>query len=223
MTYAQKIRALLSPAEQALFKKLSTPKKIQDYLDSLPINFELSGETYFSATRVMREKTAHCLEGAVLAAAALAYHGHKPLLLDLCTIPEDESHVVTLFHANGYWGALSKTNHAVLRSRDPIYRDVRELAASYFHEYFFWKNGRKSLKTYAVIDMRKFRPAEWVTADKDLFWLVEKIDGARHFPLVPRKNVRLLRKASKVEIKAVSDILEWPEPKNWKGYSGKDS
>ncbi len=222
MTYAQKIRALLSPAEQALFKKLSTPQKIQDYLDTLPINFELSGETYFSATRVLKEKTAHCLEGAVLAAAALAYHGQKPLLLDFRTTDDDEDHVVALFRQHGYWGAISKTNHAVLRSRDPVYRNVRELAISYFHEYFLFKNGEKTLREYSTpIDLRRFEPATWVTAQDHLFWLAEAIDDSRHFPLIHKKNRNLLRNASRIEIQAGSTV-EWSEPKNWKGYSGKD-
>lgn len=224
MTYADKIKSILSPLERTAFKRLSTPQKIQDYLDSLPINFELSGETYFSATRVLKEKTAHCLEGAVLAAAALAFHGQKPLLLDLLTGSHDESHVVTLFKQNGYWGAISKTNHSVLRWRDPVYRDVRELAVSYFHEYFSWKNGRKSLIGYSVpLDLRRFKMESWITAEEDLFWLVEALDSARHFPLVPKKNSRALRKASKTEIKAISEIVEWKEPENWKGYSGKDA
>lgn len=223
MTYAQKIRALLSPAELALFKKLSTPQKIQDYLDTLPINFELSGETYFSATRVLKEKTAHCLEGAVLAAAVLAFHGNTPLLLDLRTNDHDEDHVVALFRQNGFLGAISKTNHAVLRYRDPIYRDVRELVASYFHEYFSWKTGKKTLIAYsAPFDLSRFKPEKWVTSDKDLFWLAKAIDDSLHFPLVPSKNKRVLRKASNVEIQTVSDIVEWQEPRNWKGYSGED-
>lgn len=222
MTYAQKIRALLSPFELRLFTKLSTPQKIQDYLDSLPINFELSGETYFSATRVLKEKTAHCLEGAVLAAAVLAFHGEKPLLLDFRTTNDDEDHVVALFRQNGYWGAISKTNHAVLRSRDPVYRNLRELAISYFHEYFLFKNGKKTLREYSMpIDLRRFEPATWVTAQDHLFWLAEAVDDSRHFPLVAKKNVRLLRNATSTEIKAGSTV-EWPEPKNWKGYSGKE-
>lgn len=84
---------------------------------------------------------AHCIEGALLAALALYVRGEKPLLLDLSRQKTDQEHVVALFRKNGYWGALSKTNHAVLRYRDPVYRTVRELALSYFHEYFLVKDG----------------------------------------------------------------------------------
>ena len=113
--YKERIRAALSPSERKIFAKLTTAKKIQDFLDKLPINFELRGETYMSPRRLLRGRTAHCFEGALLAAAAFAYHGQRPLLLDLQTLPSDEDHVVALFKENGLWGAISKTNHAILR------------------------------------------------------------------------------------------------------------
>src|SRR3989344_5261412 len=102
MQYPGRLRALLTPPERATLKKLSSPEKIQDYLDTLPINFEVHGETCMSPRMVLRKKTAHCIEGAFLAAAALAYHGKPPLVMDFRTIPIDEDHVVTLFRQNGY-------------------------------------------------------------------------------------------------------------------------
>ena len=147
-TYPLALKALLSPLERDLLQKLSTPQKIQDYLDTLPINFELQGETYMSPRRVIKEKTAHCFEGALLAAAALAYHGQPPLLMDFQTVPDDEDHVVALFKQHDHWGAISKTNHGILRYRDAVYTSPRELAMSYFHEYLEW-NGKKSLRYYS--------------------------------------------------------------------------
>lgn len=215
MSYRDRIHAPLFPAEHRILKKLKNPRKIQDYLDTLPINFEMKGETYMSPRRVMREKTAHCFEGALFAAAALAYHGEKPLLMDFRTIPEDEDHVITLFKQNGYWGALSKTNHAILRYRDPIYLSPRELAVSYFHEYLMYDR-RKSLRAYsAPYDLSKFAPQRWITEEKELFWLVRALDNARHFPIAPKKNLKLLRKAAPVEIRAMS-IVEWPDPRKKK-------
>ncbi len=110
----------LAKSELTTLKKLSTPIKIQDYLDSLPINWEHGGETYMSPRRVLREKKAHCLEGALLAACALWIAGKKPLLLDLKT-SGDEDHVVALYREGGRWGAISKNNHVTLRFRDPVY------------------------------------------------------------------------------------------------------
>lgn len=208
MSYARRIDRLLASPERRLFRKLNSPQKIQAYLDTLPINFERHGETYMSPRRVLETKTAHCLEGALLAAAVLAYHGEKPLLLDFRTIPTDEDHVVALFRQNGYWGAISKTNHAILRYREPVYESMRELAMSFFHEYLMW-DGRKSLRAYSMpFDLSKFAPERWITAQEELFWLVEALDRCRHFPAVPKKNLRLLRKAYDVELRAMK-IVEW--------------
>ena len=207
--YSDTIKAALTPLERKFFQKLNTPQKIQDYLDSLPINFEKRGETYMSPRRTIAAKTAHCFEGALLAAAALAYHKQKPLLLDLKTAPTDQDHVVALFKQNGYWGAISKTNHAVLRYRDPIYKTVRELALSYFHEYFL-KSGQKTLRSYsAPFDLSKYGTG-WITAGEELFDMVQALDESRHFPLVPKKNLKRLRKASQFEVETV-EAREWPE------------
>ena len=215
MSYATRLKALLTPAERRLFEKLKTPQKIQDYLDTLPINFETSGETYMSPRRVIRAKTAHCFEGALLACAVLAYHGERPFLLDFRTIPEDEDHVVVPFRQNGYWGAISKTNHAILRYREPVYKTIRELAISYFHEYLTW-SGKKSLREYSKpYDLSRYAPERWVTAEEELFWLVDALDESKHFPTVPKKNLRKLRKAYDVELRAMK-IVEWKPPRGYK-------
>ena len=206
--YAKEVRALLSPAEKKIFQKLSTPQKIQDYLDTLPVNYELGGETYMSPRRVLKEKTAHCFEGALFAAAALAYHGYKPLLMDLRTAHTYEDHVITLFKTNRLWGAISKTNHPILRYRDAVYRSPRELAMSYFHEYVE-SDGKKALREYsAPFDLARLKPARWVTASDDLFWLVERLDKSKHFPIAPKKALRALRDATAFERKAM-DVVEW--------------
>jgi hypothetical protein len=205
--YADKLKAALIPSERRLFGRLRTPRAIQDYLDTLPVNFELTGETYMSPRRAIQAKKAHCLEGALIAAAALAFHGKKPFLMDFQTAWADEDHVVTLFQEKGRWGALSKTNHSILRYRDPIYMSVRELAMSYFHEYFM-HDGRKSLRRCSEpYDLSKYPPERWVTASEELFWLVEALDASPHFPLVGKKNLPL-RKVSKIEI-ATLKLTEW--------------
>lgn len=205
--YAALLSSLLSDQQKKIFRRLSSPNKVQDYLDHLPANFELSGETNFSAVRVLSEKKAHCLEGAVFAAAVFAFHGHKPYLMDFQTAYDDEDHVVALFHVNNYWGAISKTNHSVLRFRDAIYASPRELAISYAHEYFLW-DGRKSLRAYSrPFDLSKFHPSKWVTAKEDLNWLPEAIDKSPHYPILPNKNFRL-RNVATIEI-ANMRSTEW--------------
>ena len=141
------------------FNKLQTLNsaiKIQNFLDKISMNFEEGGETYMSPLRVLTLKKAHCLEGALLASLALWIHGRVPLLLDLKSHNGDD-HICCLYQENGYWGAISKTNHATLRFRDPVYLTIRELVLSYFHEYFDLKSGEKILRTYSEpFDMRKW-------------------------------------------------------------------
>ncbi len=197
----------LSKRELATFKKLSTPIKIQDFLDSLPVNWEKKGETYMSPRRVFAEKKAHCLEGALVAAVALWIAGEKPLLLDL-KAPDDTDHVVTLYKRNGYWGAISKTNHAVLRFRDPVYKTIRELVLSYFHEYFSDKTGEKVLSSYSRPFNIKRLGTKWITAPEDLHFIAAALDNAPHLLLYPVKNKKLLRKADRVERRA-GKIIEW--------------
>ena len=196
----------------ATLAQLQTPEKIQDYLDSIPFNFETSGETCKPPLLTLKEENAHCIEGALLAAAALQCAGHKPLIMSLKVLSPDFDHVVALFKRNGYWGAISKTNHAVLRYRDPVYKTARELAMSYFHEYFL-ADGKKTLVGYSKpINVNRFGK-NWIRAKEDLWNIAEIVYDGPHISLVPKVNKKLLRKASLVERKAAS-IPEWSAKKN---------
>lgn len=188
-------------SEQALMKKLSTPAKIQDFLNGIAINFETDGETCRSPRCVLRERRAHCLEGALFAAAALWYHGRPPLLLDLKASARDFDHVVALFKEDGKWGAISKTNHAVLRYREPVYATVRELALSYFHEYFT-DAGIKTLRSFSRPFSLKRYGTSWITAEEDQWDIGAALDDSPHTPLIAAKDARKLRRADPLEIKA---------------------
>lgn len=198
----------LAPEELRILHGLATPQKVQDFLDALPINHEKSGETCFSPRRVLAERKAHCLEGAMLAAVALWLKGHPPLLVNFRTAGDDDDHAVALFKVNGHFGALSKTNHPVLRYRDPVYRTVRELALSYFHEYFMFGTGVKTLRAYSrPVNLRRFG-TRWVTSGEDLWHMAHALADAPHFKLVPRANLRHLRDAVPFERTAM-DRVEW--------------
>lgn len=198
----------LTKEELRILKKLSTPIKIQDYLDTLPINFEKRGETYMSPRRVLRNRQAHCFEGALLAALALALQGENPLLLYLTAFPDDDDHVVALYKQNGYWGAISKTNHATLGFRDPLYKTIRELALSYFHEYFMPNTGKKVLKSYSdPIDLAKLS-VNWVTEEKELHNVFDILTKSPQHSIIPSKNKRYLRPVGKLERKA-GKIVAW--------------
>jgi hypothetical protein len=200
----------LTKQEFSVFKKLNTPIKIQDFLDTLPINFEKKGETGMSPRKVLREKIAHCFEGALIAATALWIHGYEPLLLNFKAYPYDDDHTVALYKINGLWGAISKTNHATVRFRDPIFKTTRELALSYFHEYFVNKTGEKVLQSYSKPFNLKKMGTEWITEEKDLWDLAKRIDRSPHIPFYPKSQKKYIRKADTMERKA-GKIVEWKE------------
>jgi hypothetical protein len=192
----------LNPKELRVLKRLRTPQKIQDFLNrEIRMNFELDGDTLMSPRRVLRERKAHCLEGAFLAAAALWLHGNEPLLLDVTSTKNDFDHVVALFKKHGRWGAISKTNHAVLRYREPVYRSYGELAMSYFHEYFMY-DGKKTMRTYSKpFNLKKFGYA-WVTSEENLWDLGDALDDSPHIQVLTPAIIHSLRKADAIEIKA---------------------
>ncbi|MBX4211673.1 MAG: hypothetical protein KW806_02685 [Candidatus Yanofskybacteria bacterium] len=200
----------LTSPEERIFKSLNTPVKIQNFLDALPMNFEEYGDTLKSPRFVLQDKTAHCLEGALLAAAVLWYHGQEPLLLDIQSTREDWDHVVTLFNHRGRWGAISKTNHAVLRYREPVYRTYHELAMSFFHEYFLPENGKKTMRAYSKPFNLKKLGTSWITAPSNLWSLSGKLDSSPHIKVTTPRLTRFFRKADPIELKAMK-IVEWKE------------
>jgi hypothetical protein len=199
-------------SEFEVFKKLNTPWKIQDFLDTLEINFEEGGETYRSPLYVLKHKKAHCMEGAMLAACILWYHGYEPLLLDFKTIKEGAGdHVVAIVKYKGMWGAMSKTNHNVLRYRDPIYKDLRELCMSYFNEYFSSKRN-KTLREYSKpFSLLKYSD-KWVVDREHAWEIVHDIDKSPHTKVLPKGFEKNLRKVDKIEY--INSIpTEWKRKK----------
>ena len=198
--------------ELKIFRKLNSPKKIQDFLNKLKNNFEEQGDTCYSPQSALKQKKAHCMEGAMLAAAVLEFHGQRPLVLDLRSESHDFDHVVAVFKQFGCFGAISKTNHAVLRYREPIYQTIRELVLSYFHEYFDSK-GRKTLREYSnPFDLNYFNNLEWRTSKKNLFKIPDYLDRIKHFKILSKVQIKNLRLADKIEIKA-GEIVEWKKSK----------
>lgn len=192
----------LTLPEVRLLRKLNSPRKIQDFLETLPYSFDRGQDMLRSPRRVLRERTAHCIEGALLAAAALWVNGQRPLLLDLRSTPDDLDHVVALFRWHGNWGAVSKTNHAVLRYREPVYRTVRELALSYFHEYFL-DDGRKTMRDYSrPYDIAHRHGFAWLTRQDDLWDIAQDLDDSPHQSILASHQIRTLRRADPVEIAA---------------------
>lgn len=185
-------------------KKLNTPAKIQDYLNSMPFNFE---QTLSSPLETIKKNKADCFEGALLGSYLLKQLGHKPQILYLKATKHDYDHVIALFKENGLWGALSKTNHNVLRYREPLYKNIRELVMSYFHEYFL-DDGSKTLRQYSdVLNLDIFE--DWINGKGDLWGIDEELDHLPHHTIVPKNFIKKLRKADPIEREA-STMVEYP-------------
>lgn len=201
--------------EYRLLKNLNTPQKIQNFLDTMPFNFEENGLTNLSPMAVLEKKVCHCLEGAALAALALRIQGKQPLLLDLRAAADDWDHVIALFRIKGYWGAISKTNHNVLRYREPVYQSIRELAMTFFHEYYD-PQGKKTLRSFSSpVNLKVFDKYNWMTTKRDIDYLWQHLDKVKHYPILSKKQIRHLRRADKIEIKS-GELVEWKKSKTKK-------
>jgi hypothetical protein len=200
----------LTRAQTDLLLRLRTPERIQDFVSSLTINHELNGDSCLSVVGVLKHRHAHCIEGAFLAACALWLQGEPPLLMDF-QAEGDDDHVVTLFKRGDCWGAISKSNHVWLRWRDPIYRSLRELAISYFHEYV--NKSKKTLRTYSrPFDLRRIAPERWITNPEPCWDVAEALDGIRHYRLISKGQARRLRDRDRFEL-ALGDQVEFASPR----------
>ena len=171
-----------SPSELRALKALKSPAGIQRFIDAIP--YHLAG-TAWSPRVVLREQTAHCLEGAVFAAAALRVLGFPPLILDL-EADQDTDHVLAVFKTRGHWGAIAKSNFAGCRYREPVYRTLRELALSYFHVYFNLR-GERTLRRYSQpVNLGRFDRRDWMTTKKPIWFVAEYLCDIPHRPLLKR-------------------------------------
>ena len=193
---------------------MNTPEKVQDFLNTLEFNFEEDGiETLRSPIMVLRTKNAHCLEGAIFGAYALSLYGFPPLIIHQEATKDDQDHTIAPFKINGLWGALSKTNHYVLRYREPIYRSIRELMMSYFHEYFLNSSGLKTLRRYSrPLNLNIFKKKKWYINPNNLWYIDKKLDEIKHYDIAPKEIFKKLRKVDKIEIEA-GKIVEYKKEK----------
>jgi hypothetical protein len=178
----------LLPAELRTLRSLNSPVKIQKFIDGLAYQY---ADTAGSPRRVLRERRGHCLEGALLAAAALRVNGRPPLVMDLESVRDDD-HVVVLYRERGLWGGIAKSNYAGLRFRAPVYRTLRELALSYFEHYYNLR-GERTLRAYSVaVDLSRLDARHWMTDEEEVWSVPELLIAARHYPIVSNKVARAL-------------------------------
>jgi hypothetical protein len=191
-------REVWTPAERAVLRKLVTPEKVQAFLNARLAYDPAPGTA--SPRRVLREGKANCFEGAMFA-AALRFHGRPPWLVDMRSWNDDD-HVLAVFRQNGAWGCVAKSNYTVLRFREPVYRTIRELMMSFF-DVFFNPIGQKTLRQYSVpFDLRRFDDRGWMTTEEDVSWIGDALDRARHYDVLTRAQLRRLRLADPVLVRA---------------------
>lgn len=181
-----------TPFERNFLKRLNTPEKIQRYLDQLDYN---PCDDAISPRYVMITNDGHCLEGGLLAACALELQGHPPLMVNL-QAQNDDHHAVTVYKTKTGWGCVSKSNTALLRGRDPVYRDVRELVMSYF-DFYFNLDGEKALFAYSQpINLNRYNHLEWRTTDDNLVEMGMSFNDCPHQRLLDKKVLKKLPRAS---------------------------
>ncbi len=187
-----------SKEELDLFRSLDNQDKIQAFLDSVDYNpsYECRSPRW-----VIKRRKAHCCEGAIFAAAALQFLGHKPLLIDMKSFNDDD-HVIAVFREDGHWGAIAKSNFTTLRYREPVYRSIRELMMSYFDFYFNTK-GEKTLRSYSrPLDLSIYNNRKWSTTDEDLEYIGDKLESIHHYTVMTEKMIKKLYPVSSSMMKA---------------------
>ena len=174
-------------AERRQLAQLDRPDRIQAFLDRIPYSTD---HFYRSPRRVLRDRHAHCFDGALFAAAALRHAGFPPLVVDLRAVRDDD-HVIAVFRRDRHFGAVAKSNMSGLRWREPIYLSLRELVLSFFDDYFSVE-GRRTLRSYSrPLDLRTM-PFDWTTCDERLDEVATKLDALPHQPILTPAMARRL-------------------------------
>ncbi len=186
----------LTQSERRILGRLTTPGKIQIFLDELAYSTE---KTYRCPLRVLREWVAHCYDGALFAAAMLRRLGHPPLILEMLPNHRDDDHLLAPFKEDGHWGAVGKSNFVGLRFREPVYRTLRELIMSYF-EQFYNVEREKTLRGYTLpLNLQSFDRHGWMVRDEPLDWIAKKLDRMRRVRLLTPK---MIKKLSPLDLRA---------------------
>jgi hypothetical protein len=181
MSINEDFNQALTKSEHWLIAQLTTPRKIRDFLDGLPYRVE---SIYRCPLRVLRERTAHCFDGALFGTAALRRLGYPPLVLNMPAIVEDDDPLLALYKRDGHWGALAKSTFVGLRFREPIYRSLREFGMSYF-EQFYSVERKKTLRSYTVpLNLKAFDKLNWMTSDEPPERIGDRLDKIRKVRLL---------------------------------------
>jgi hypothetical protein len=186
MSFPRDFDKVLTESERQFISTLTTPAKIQAFLDELPYSTE---HIYRCPLRVLRERIAHCFDGALFAAAMLRCLGYPPLIMDMLPSDRDDDHMLAVYKNNGHWGAIAKSNFAGLRFREPIYRTLRELVMSYF-ELFYNVEREKTLRSYTLpLNLKYFDQWNWMITDDSLEQIAHRLDRIRKVPVLTQDMI----------------------------------
>ena len=189
MTATELFDQALSKTERTLMAKLNSPSGIQAFLDGFAYSTE---EAYRCPLRVLRERIAHCFDGALFAAAALRRIGFPPLLLEMLPNDRDDDHMLAPYKMNGHWGAVAKSNFVGLRFREAIYRTLRELVLSYFEQYYNVER-EKTLRGYtAPLNLKAFDRFNWMVSDEPLEQIPTRLGEIRKISVVAPQMIAKL-------------------------------
>jgi hypothetical protein len=188
----------LDDRELRLFRRLKNPAGVQLFLNSLDYH---DADTCWSPRRVLRENTGHCLEGAMLAATAMRVLGYPPLILDL-EGEQDDDHVIAVYRHRRHWGAVAKSHFNGLRDRPPIFRTLRELALSYFEDYYNGR-GERTLRGYSrPVNLTRFDHLHWMTSEKPVWFIPERLVEIPHVRLISAAQARILKRLDHLAMRA---------------------
>jgi hypothetical protein len=159
-------------AERRVIRRLTTPARVQAFLNALPYNTEPPPDpaTLRTFRGVVRTHTAHCLEAALFTAVVMEQHGLPPLVMSLESI-DGLDHVLFVYRRRGRWGSVARSRDPGLHGRLPVFRTLRELALTYVDPYID-KTG--CVKAYGVVDLRVLDPYDWRLSDGNV-WKVERL------------------------------------------------
>jgi hypothetical protein len=194
-----RLQSLLHKKELKVFSQLTSPVKIQNFLDSLPYSDE---ERYRCPRNVLLDNKAHCYDGAVFAVAALQMIGYPPFLVEMLPNDRDDDHILAVFRQGKCWGAVAKSNFVGLRYREPVYRSLRELIMSYFESYFNIAGERTLFGYTAPLNLNRFYKFDWLIHDRAMDVIGDALNGVRKYRIMTPAMTRKLTRVDKRSYKA---------------------
>jgi hypothetical protein len=170
-----------TPEERRLIRRLSTPGRVQAFLNRLPYNTEPAPDppTLRTFRGVARTRTAHCLEAALTAAVVLEQHGYPPLVMSLESI-DGLDHVIFIYQSRGRWGSVARSRDVGLHGRRPVFPSLRALARSYF-EPFVDTTG--CLRAYGAVDLRVLGKYDWRLSNGNVWRVAQLLYDIPHRPM----------------------------------------